>query len=527
MKRSWLMVSALLLVGCGGGGGGGNTGPQQLLSASEVYESFTAMKARAEALTGEDALADAEAMRSYFASRAEFRHHGSNGKGDAWGILSDGTVFIHARGFAEEDGRAIPTRAPNGAGLPAGTQAVIFDGLLIPRSQSLTGRWNGTLRQANYSTSVVPASVDNLAAISGQSVIVFIGHGGEWIDQGGISHSSLMTTDRAESLTALANARARYGLGIGLSDNGLLTLNESFFDRQWNTLARNSLVIFNACHSAVGTLGDIALRKRAGLVVGWSDLVWYPMWDQSISYLIERLAGDSLANPPSSIDPSLPELHARVQQEMEVKQLTTSREARLVFQMHPVTEFGMLRPRIDTVSVNAAQGRVELIGLFDPNITPTVTLTTAGVERQIQTISHDAAKIMFRAPEKDSLVFVSIDGRVSNITEVVISPYRHYSGRVNSSDSRSGTAYWTTEIKDGTFVAEWFINWNDGGQFGTIIGTVDVNGSFVYRGTWNPDFDLVTGNISASHLTASAIKYSTSEPPGESYQLHFSLLRHE
>jgi hypothetical protein len=465
--------------GSGGGGGtppsGSNTGKLGgTITEASRQKALDEIKSVYEKLPRTDRAADSQTLLAYLKSRSELSRSEIAADGSVWGWFVDGQpiCLVNNEPYGQVIGRSaitVRSRAAPQVEFPTGNTAKLFqsfgtlDLIVDPRRDI-----EPMLKDAGYQVAspfFTGVNVNTWRTLGKVDVLFTNTHGGLGFKDGDPTdaahfwpHYCLWTDQKVVPLTDWADGALQDDLSVGLDTNGNVTkrprlvrmladvnwigfkgitpVNEwhyaltAEFVRRYLQFGKHSLWFSNACSSASG-LADLdtadfhraAFEKGLSVFAGWDNSADRQQANRAATYAFDRMLG---ANRYQAETPKQRAFDWRsVQADMAGKKLDETRTdqpgvvSKLKFVENPAnaaTEFGLLAPSIESMSVDEKTDTLHLFGTFGtrPDSSEKVTINGASLSIKDWQPDHIQCAIERRGANSSGDVLVSVNDHDSN-----------------------------------------------------------------------------------------------------------------
>lgn len=381
-----------------------------------------------------------------------------------WGVFADGRSFAIVRapeagttpatGLKARPSASALSTALSGswtryraAVVPTGKTAILFNGYPTLSAKygvsDPTSTLKSMLEDKGYTAQSLDATVENLRAVKGQSVVHIRTHGGNSYRFAGNLNSAqgsvfaLWTSTEYSAESDLSYAadldagRLVYMHGDdsrtgGATDAWHYGFTKEFIAANW-ALNPGAYVHASACSAGSGAASAVAFRRalyNAGATrfAGWSYVTRVEDFDRGAKFVFDRLLGANTVEPKES-PPQRPMDCDSVKDDMVTKGLAKSvldsgNVSEFVFKwkqgVDPKLLTDRLAPSIENVFLaDAWKEKLEIRGAFQGYDANRVEVTVGGQKAAVSSAEPDVIKADLPSGAAGDVV-VSIDGRKSN-----------------------------------------------------------------------------------------------------------------
>jgi len=395
----------------------------------------------------------AQMMATFMSTRPEYVSTGVDADSlSAWGIFADGTAHVVT------NNREVPTSSvsaakianvrKDGAALPQSVRAHLMGSFVGIGAQGPISDMRQYLQSKHWTVYAGPegqASVETLRSTAGDGFFYLNTHGGRTgvkdtfgepdnkiyaiqsstlVD---FSFDKLYNGDLATlALVHFTASQGEITLVPGPNPVTIDTFDTRYgitykFVQQYMSFAGNSVVLMNACYSALnGKFVQSFLGKGAGAYLGWTDKVSPNAAFAAAPYFVDRMLGANLnsmmENPPQRAFP-----YDLVLQDMASKGLDTdgSNGAKLVgFRNGTPAGAPIFAPSIRRVWVQENDGTLHIEGDFTADNGAGLHVTVGGSDVAIKSLAADEIQVQLPGPTTSGDVVVEINGVPSNARQL-------------------------------------------------------------------------------------------------------------
>lgn len=428
-----VLFCALAAVGCGGS----STQPAATTAAPDVrYAAMSTLETLQASLSAETPAEVSAQLAAKMASMPEFTESGVTPDHCAYGRFTDGRliIFVNNRQPAPEVA-TYPAVVPSGR--LGGSSLTPGQFRLIDTMGNIFQHPVNTMYPTLVAAGMQPAgpiqkgTVDEFLTMKGDGFIYLDAHGMSIDLKSGERVTAIWTGTQAtkeldEKYKAMLDAEELVYC-VGIYDSGQpqrkhYGMTPAFF-KKYVSFAPNSVVFFNACHSANEDMAAACKSAGAGIYMGWDNSTEDLSAIYAAYFLLDRTLGlyklePQVENPAEKQALDMRELisamaTSKCPQTNEMYDISRATKAKLRFVLGNETLGGVV-PVIADAEVDSTTGIINIVGVFDTtpgSVLANVTETSAGAPLPI--LSWSNSSISVQGNKSVDSVVVKVGGRSS------------------------------------------------------------------------------------------------------------------